>query len=77
MAVRLDRSKLNAIAKAKKLFVSETCLRFCAIDSRISFLALAIASEKIQNCQWNLLKVVAIWCSQWNLGFSSTTKESL
>ena len=28
--VRFDRSKLNAIAKAKKL---------CAIDSRISFLA--------------------------------------
>ena len=46
MAVRLDRSKLNAIAKAKKLFVSETCLRFCAIDSQISFLALAIASKK-------------------------------
>ena len=36
-------SKLNAIAKAKKLFVSDTRLRFCAIDSRISFLALAIA----------------------------------
>ena len=47
MAVRLDRSKLNAIAKAKKLFVSETCFRFCAIDSRISFLALAFASKKI------------------------------
>ena len=51
MAVRLglvgfDRSKLNPIAKAKKLFVSETGIRFCAIDSRISFLALAIASKK-------------------------------
>ena len=52
MAVRLDyvgfdRSKLNAIDKAKKLFVSETGFRFCAIDSRISFLALAIASKKL------------------------------
>ena len=28
MAVRFDRSKLNAIAKAKKLFVSETRFRF-------------------------------------------------
>ena len=39
-------SKLNAIAKAKKLFVSETCMRFCAMDLQISFLALAIASKK-------------------------------
>ena len=46
MRVRFDRSKLNAIAKAKKLFVSETCFRFCTIDSQISFLALAIASKK-------------------------------
>ena len=42
MAVRLgwvgfDRSKLNTIAKAKKLFVSETGFRFCALDLRISF----------------------------------------
>ena len=44
--VGLDRRKLNAIAKAKKLFVSETCFRFCATDSQISFLALAIASKK-------------------------------
>ena len=51
MAARFDRSKLNAIAKAKKLFVSETCLRFCAVDLQISFLALAIASKKIQNHQ--------------------------
>ena len=29
-----------------KIFVSETCLRFCAIDLQISFLALAIASKK-------------------------------
>ena len=46
MAVRFDRSKLNAIAKAKKLFVSETRFRFCAIDSQISLLALANASKK-------------------------------
>ena len=57
MAVRLgwvgfDRSKLNAIAKAKKLLVSETCFRLCAKDLRISFLALANASKKIiQNRQ--------------------------
>ena len=52
MAVRLDRSKLNAIAK--KLFFSETCFRLCDIDLQISFLALAIASKKIiQNHQWN------------------------
>ena len=43
--VRFDRSKLNPIAKAKKFFVSETRLRFRAIDSQISFLALAIASK--------------------------------
>ena len=72
MVVRFDRSKLNTIAKAKKLFVSETCFRFCAIDLRISFLAMAIASKKfIQNRQQNSRKVVAIWCSQWNLSFSS------
>ena len=47
MRVRFDRSKLNAIAKAKKLFVSETRFRFCAIDSQISFLALAIVSKKL------------------------------
>ena len=52
MRVRFDRSKLNAIAKAKKLFVSETCFRFCAIDLQISFLALSIAYKKIsQNFQ--------------------------
>ena len=57
--------------KAKKLFVSETGIIFCAIYSQISFLALAIASKKIiQNRQWNLRKVVAIWRSQWNSGFS-------
>ena len=46
MVVRFERSRLNAIAKAKKLFVCETCLRFHAIDMQISFLALAIASKK-------------------------------
>ena len=32
--------------KLKNLFVSETCLRLCAIDLQISFIALAIASKK-------------------------------
>ena len=35
------------LPKLKNSFVSETGIRFCAIDSRISFLALAIASKKI------------------------------
>jgi len=35
------------LPKLKKLIVSETYFRFCAIDSSISFLALAIASKKI------------------------------
>ena len=34
------------LPKQKKLFVSVTCFRLCALDSRISFLALAIASKK-------------------------------
>ena len=34
------------LPKLKNLFVSETRLRFCAIDLQISFLALAIASKK-------------------------------
>ena len=46
MVVRFDMSKLNTIANANKLYVSETHLRFCAIDLQISFLALAIASKK-------------------------------
>ena len=58
------------LPKLKNLFVSETHLRFCAIDSWISFLALAIVSKKIQNRQWNSLKVVAICRSKWNWGFS-------
>ena len=33
------------LPKLKNLFVSETCLRFCAIDLQISFLTLAIASK--------------------------------
>ena len=42
------------LPKLKKFFVSETGFRFCAIDLRISFLALAIVSKKIiQNRQWN------------------------
>ena len=34
------------LPKLKNLFVSETRLRFCAIDSQISFLALAIGAKK-------------------------------
>ena len=34
------------MAKAKKFFVSETRLRFCAIELQISFLAMAIGSKK-------------------------------
>ena len=33
--------------KLKNSFVSETGIRFCAIDLLISFLALAIASKKL------------------------------
>ena len=36
------------LPKPKNLFVSETRLRFCAIDLQISFLALAIAYKKNQ-----------------------------
>ena len=46
MRVRFDRSKLNAIAKAKKLFVSETGIRFCAIDSRINFFSFGDCIQK-------------------------------
>ena len=51
IAVRLgyvgfDRSKLNSIAKAKKLFVSETGFRFCAIDSQISFFSFGACIQK-------------------------------
>ena len=34
------------LPKLNNLLVSESCLRFCAIDSQMSFLALAIASKK-------------------------------
>ena len=57
-AVRLERSKLNSIADAKKLFVSKTCLRLCAIDSQISFLASAIASKKS--------KTISETCKKWS-----------
>ena len=35
------------LPKLKNLFDSGTCLRFCALDLQISFLALVIASKKI------------------------------
>ena len=69
MVVRLDKNTLTAIAKAKQPPCQQILLE-CAIDLQMCFLALAIASKKIQNRQWNLHKVVAIWCSQWNSGFS-------
>ena len=47
--VGFDSNKLTAIAKA--FFVSKSCLRFCAVDSEIRFLAFAILSKKIHNCQ--------------------------
>ena len=34
------------LPKLKKLFVSETRLKFCALNSQNSFLALAIVSKK-------------------------------
>ena len=34
------------LPKLKNLFDSGTCLRFCALDLQISFLALVIASKK-------------------------------
>ena len=46
MVVRFDRSKLNTIAKAKKLFVSETGIRFCAIDLQISFFSFGNCIQK-------------------------------
>ena len=40
------------VSLTKRLFsFSKSCLRFCAIVLQISFLALVIASKKIQNCQ--------------------------
>ena len=44
--VGFDRSKLTAIDSSKKLFVSETHTKSCAIDCRICFLELSIAVQK-------------------------------
>ena len=46
------------LPKLKNSFVSETGIRFCAIDLRISFLALAIASKKIS-------KTISETCTKW------------
>ena len=46
------------LPKLNNLLVSESCLLFCAIDSQISFLALAIASKKLS-------KTVSETCSKW------------
>ena len=59
------------LSNLKKIFVSETHLRFCGMYSQISFLALAIASKKFQNRQWNLCKVVVIWSTPWNSGWAT------
>ena len=59
------------LPKLKNLIVSETHLRFCAIDLQISFLALAFASKKIKNHQWNSHKVVAIWGSSETRGLAN------
>ena len=34
------------LSKLNNLLVNESCVRFCAIDLQMSFLALAIASKK-------------------------------
>ena len=47
------------LPKLKNLFVSETCLRFCAADSQISLLALAIASKKKS-------KTICETCAKWS-----------
>ena len=56
------------LPKLKKLFVSETGFIFCAIDFRISFLALAIASKKypkpsvkLVQSGHNLAQSVKLW----------------
>ena len=56
------------LPKLKNLFVSEPCLKFCAIDSRISFLALAIVSKK--SITVNETCAVVIWRSQQNSGLA-------
>ena len=65
MVVRFDRSKLNTIAKAKKLFVSETRFRLCTIDLQISILALAMASKKYPkpSVRLQFIKSDQIWNS--------------
>ena len=47
------------LPKLKNLFVSETRLRFCAIDLQIRFLALVIVSEKNS-------KTVSETCPKWS-----------
>ena len=44
------------LPKLKNLFVSETRLRFCAIDLQISFLALVIPSKKIPKLSVKLVQ---------------------
>ena len=59
--VRLGLIGVNKmpLPKLKNHFVSETRLRFCAIDLRINFLALAIASKKI-------FKTISETCTKWS-----------
>ena len=46
------------LPKLNNLLVSESCLRFCAIDLQMSFLASAIASKKI-------FKTISETCAKW------------
>ena len=56
--------------KLKNLFVSETCFRFCAIYSQISFLALAIASKSETCAKWSQFGSVS---ETWGFSFLSKT----
>ena len=52
------------LPKLKNLFVSETCLRFCAIDLQIIFLALGLHPKKsitiIETCtKWSQFGIVS------------------
>ena len=49
------------LPKLKNLFVSETRLRFCAVDLWISFLALAIASKTVSEtyAKWSQFGAVS------------------
>ena len=71
-----------SLPKLKKVFVSETCLRYCAIDLQISFLALAIASKKpsvklaqsgrdlVQSVKLGLASEMCLnLCFTWMLGY--------